>query len=333
MKTAARSILVLDVSPFSRSLWLLPSMRALRAAYPQSFIKVAATKGVCELLDASGLADETIDLGVITAADSGLGSSLKRVGRLARRARKNDADLVIDFSPRLETQLLSRFVLGAETAVPSRLAGVIETLLGGRWRGKQAIPSDYASYLSRMGIQLDDPRLAITLPAQENDQFEKLLSKKGSRGGEPIIILHSSDAGQADRWPAESFADLAARLRHNFGARIVAIDDPYEKSFTEALGKLLPEGAIKVSEPRSLAVAAAVARASLVVMDQKGVAMMASDFSTPVVEITDSPEYAGTGEPRQTVRAAAIARVEVDEVFKAACELMRNCRSSTLFQR
>jgi ADP-heptose:LPS heptosyltransferase len=288
---------------------------------------------VCELLDATGLTDETVDLGVITAGDSGLGGSLKRVGRLARRAKKNDVDLVVDFSPRLETQLLSRFLLGAETAAPSRLAGVIETLLGGRWRGKQGIPSDYASYLSRIGVQLDDPRLAIALPAEENDQFEKLLSKKGSRGGEPIIILHSSEAGQADRWPAESFADLAARLTHNFGARIIAIDDPYEKSFTEAIGKLLQQGAIKVSEPRSLALAAAVARASLVVTDQKGVAMMASDFGTPVVEIADSSEIAGTGGLRQTVRAAAIARVEVDEVFKAACELIQNCRSSTLFQR
>lgn len=333
MKTAARSILVIDVSPFGRALSLLPAMRALRAAYPQSFIRVAATKGACELLGASGAVDETIDLGVITGGDSGLGGSLKRLTRLVRRARKNDVDLLIDFSPRLETQFLSRFVLGVQAAAPPKLAGLFDTLLGGKWRGKQAASSEYAAYLSRVGVRLDDTRLAISLPAEENALFEKLLSKRGSRGGEPIIVLHSAGSGQIDRWPAESFADLASRLTYNFGARIVAVDDPYEDSFTDAMGKLLPQGSIKVSEPRALAVAAAVARASLVITDQKGAARMASDFATPVVEITDSPDDGESGDSRQVVRATAIARAEVEEVFRAACELMQNCRSSTLFRR
>ncbi len=333
MKTDARSILVIDVSPFGRSLSLLPSVRALRASYPQSFIKVAATKGVCELLDAADLPDETIDLGVINAGDTGLGSSVKRLGRLVRRARKSDVDLVIDFSPRLETQILSRFLAGAQTAAPSRLTSIVETLLGGRWRGKQVAASDYANYLARVGVKLTDTRLAIVLPAEENDQFEKLLSKRGSRGGEPIIVLHSSGAGQVDCWPAQSFADLASRLAHNFGARIVAIDDPYTDCFTDATGKLLPQGAIKISEPRAMAVAAVIARASLVITDQRGISRLASDFGTPVVEITDLPDYAEAGDARQVVRATAVARVEVDEVFRAACELMQNCRSSPLFHR
>ncbi|HVG22158.1 MAG TPA: hypothetical protein VNI02_24190, partial [Blastocatellia bacterium] len=132
MSYQPRSILVADMSPFGRSLFLLPAIRSLRAAYPKTFIAVATSAGTCQLLEATGLIDEAIDLGVIKASSDGsYAGALKRAARLYRRARRLQFDLVIDFSPRLETQALFRFIVRARTITPSRMPRVIEMLLGG----------------------------------------------------------------------------------------------------------------------------------------------------------------------------------------------------------
>ncbi|HSE97881.1 MAG TPA: glycosyltransferase family 9 protein, partial [Blastocatellia bacterium] len=61
MTSHPHSILVINAVGFWRSLAMLPAMRALRSAYPRTFITAAATKGTCEILSGAGLADETID--------------------------------------------------------------------------------------------------------------------------------------------------------------------------------------------------------------------------------------------------------------------------------
>src|SRR5512132_262088 len=105
MPQPPRAILAIDTTPFARSLSLLAVIRALRIELPQTFIAVAAATATSQLLMAASLADETIDLGVIKAQHGGDG--LKRLARLFKRARHRDYDLVLDFSPKVDTQVLS----------------------------------------------------------------------------------------------------------------------------------------------------------------------------------------------------------------------------------
>src|ERR1051325_7814831 len=114
-----RAILAIDTTPFAHSLPLLAAIRALRTDLPETYGAVAATPGLGELLAAARLADETIDLGVIKPHEGGDG--LKRLVRLFKRARRRDYDLVLDFSPKLDTQVLSRLVVRARTVMPTRL--------------------------------------------------------------------------------------------------------------------------------------------------------------------------------------------------------------------
>src|SRR5262245_55789019 len=129
MNYPAQSILAIDISTFGQSLELLSVMRALRASYPKALLAAAAPSGTCELLSAAGLADDTIDLGVVRFSRGATGS-LKRLIGLAGRSRRYKFDLVLDFSPRLETQLVSRLVLRAPTLTPSKLPRGIEFFLG-----------------------------------------------------------------------------------------------------------------------------------------------------------------------------------------------------------
>lgn len=332
MNQEPRSILAVDISPFGRSLALLPAMRAIRAAYPKTFITVAASDGACELLAATGLVDKTIELGVIRSSDGGRAGALKRLFQLARRARRLEFDLVIDFAPRIESQMLSRVIVRARTVTPSKLHRVVDLLWG--YRGQDAGDwSDYSSVLNQMGIGASAERFGLELPAEENDQFEKLLAKHGSRGGEPIVLLYSAGKEGHAAWPVESFGETGARLANNFGARVIAVDEPLDKGFTAKVSGLLPKGAIRMAEPRALALAAGVARASLVITDEPGLAQMAVGFSTPVLEVSDSNKASPASKTHKIVYGASKARVTCDEVYEVACLLLQDSRSFSLFER
>jgi len=251
---------------------------------------------------------------------------------LMRRARRYDVDLVLDFSPRLESQILTRFVVRARTVTPSKLPHVVDFLFGNRWRREGEI-SDYASVMRQIGVGGTDGGLAIELPAEENAQFEKFLEKNGSRGGEPIVLIYSAGREGPSAWPIASFGEIGTRLAHNFGARIIAADEPADKAFTDDVMALLPKGAIKLSESRAMTLAAAVARASLVITDEQGLAQMAADMRTPAIEISDSAPQSAIRKSHRIVHGAARARIPTEEVYEIACELLQDSRSASLFQR
>ncbi|HXG64438.1 MAG TPA: hypothetical protein VNO70_04980 [Blastocatellia bacterium] len=330
MNPAPGSLLLIDASPFSRSLVLLPMVRAIRAAYPHTFIAVAATKGVCELITSARLADETIDLGVIKRSGPG---AIKRLFQLVKHTRRDGFDLAVDVSPRIETQLPSRFLLRARLLTPLRLAGVVDSLLG---RGGSERPDTHLSecknVLKQMGLEMKGEEIGIEIPAEENLKFEQLLTKSGSQGGEPLTLLYSANADPARGWSPNKFGEIGERLANNFGARIVAADEPADQTFTRAVGDLLPKGAIKLAEPGALQLAAAIARASVVITDDPGLARLAVDLHTPVVEVS-SGTAAPLSEFHQIVSSSSRAAVPTDEVFIAACAMLKTERSRLLFRR
>ncbi len=337
MPHPARSILAIDASPFGRSLALLPAMRALRASYPKALLVAATSTGIGELLGASGIIDEAIDLGVIKSSERRFTSSLKRFAELVRRARRFNFDLVLDFSPRIETQITSRLFLGARTLTPSRIPRAIEVLLGfaaGPGAADSSALSDYYKVLQQTGVELNDTRLVFAPPVEEDARFEERLAKGGSRGGELIVLLYASNPDDSRGWPAAAFAEVAVRLTNNLGARVVAADEPSGDSFTNATSALLPPSAIKFARPRALELLAAIARASIVITDEPGLAQVASELGTPVVEIADT--ISASAMPSSTHRileGSSRKRVSTDEVYETACELIQDSRSASLFYR
>ena len=256
---------------------------------------------------------------------------------LVRHSRRFTFDLVLDFSPRLETQIASRLVMQARTITPSRSSRTLGMLLelgGVRRSAGQSAPSNYLNVLRQAGIEMSDPRLGIALPPEENTRFESRLANGGSRGGELIVLLYAGNPESRDGWSMAAFAEIGTRLTNNLGVRIIAADEPSDETFTDAANAFLPPGAIKLGKPRALELMAAIARASIVITDEAGIALIASELSTPVVEIVDaiSPTSEGFATHR-IAKGSTRARVSTDEVYDLACEMIQESRSPSLFHR
>lgn len=249
--------------------------------------------------------------------------------KLARRSRRADFDLVMDFSPGAETQLLARVFLNSRVITPAAGPSFIEALFG---RSMSKTGKEYSGMLSRLGIKLGDESVRIELSEDDHARFEQLLARKGSRGGEPIVILHSEMGDVERRWPVERFGDLAVRISLMPGARVVAMDEPHSRMFTDSINAFLPRSAIRLAQPQGKDFFAAIARASLLVTDDPGVARASSEMATPVLEVaeTGSSPQATT---HRIVDGASRTRITVDEVYEAACEMLQSNRSSVLFER
>ncbi len=334
MQNTFHHILVLDFSPFGQSLSLLPACRALRAAHTRTFITVAASRGACDLLSASRLVDEVIDLGVIKSSNQNFSGALGRIARLFKRTRRSDPDLVLDLSPRLETQVFTSALLRTRAVTPSKPFDVLDRLLN--LSGKAARANSHAEEcrkaLKQIGISADMDRLSIALLPEEDARFERLLADKGCRGGQPVVILYSSRA-LAGGWPIDSFAETARRLANNFASRIVAIDEPGDNTFTGIIMPLLPKDAIELREARAVEVVAAIARASIVITDDAGVAEMASDLGAPALELSRFKPSSDLPKSRRVVHAPALARITTDEVYEMASEMIQESRLISLFER
>lgn len=333
----ARSVLAIQMSSFGESLGLLPAMRALRASYPKAFLVAAAPGGTCELLRDCGLVDEVISLGVIKPSDGGHSGTLKRLVGLLRGARRYDFDLILDFSPSLETQIASRLGLRSRVFTPtsgSRVIGMLLELGGaGRATGRPS-RSNYANVLQQIGVELNDFGLAITPRAEEDARFEQRLAAGGSRGGELIGLLYASNPNNRRFWPVDAFGEIGTRLANNLNARIVAADEPSDNSFTRAVSRCLPPGAIKLAEPRTLELIAAIARSSIVITDEPAIAQIASERGTPVIEIADAiSTTAASSTTHRIARGSSRKFVSTDEVYEIASEMIHENRSPSLFHR
>jgi ADP-heptose:LPS heptosyltransferase len=333
MQHHPHSILVVNASHFGRALLMLPAMQALRERFPHTFILAAAAKGISELLKDFQLADETVDLGIIKPTDKSYSGAIKRFLRLMRTTNREGFDFVLDFSPKLETQIAAKLGWRARHVTPSRFANVLDVLLKRQTIFSDNHAADCAFALKKIGVRSVAERYAFPLIDTDGHRFEDLLRRSGSQGAEPVVVLYSSQVGGAHSWPLEKFSETAFRLANNFHARIVAVDEPYTNDFTKAMKASLPKGAILIAAPRSGDFLAAFARASLVITDERGVAKTAADLDAPVIEITDSPSPVVEANSYQVFRSSSPQRVSTEEVYETACAMIQEGRTLPLFRR
>lgn len=338
MANHPRSILVVESLPFGHALASLPAIRSLRAAYPKTMIAAAATRGIVELLVLGNLVDETIDFGVIHLSNQGFFNAVGRSARLFGRARKENFEMVLDFSPGPETHLISRVVLGVKTVTPISVDHFVDRMLG---RARTPLAGDHrrevASALAQLGIKIEETDPVIRPSDEDNQRFEELLARNKSRGGEPIAVLHSAMGDERRRWPVERFGEIASMLVGNLGARVVVADEPHRRAFTNAISSLLPKGSIKVVAPHAIDLLAAIARASIFITDEPGIADAAADFGTPVLEVAEAGlltkrDKSSSSKNHRIVDGAARARIAAEEVYDTAAGMIQENRSSMLFR-
>jgi len=229
----------------------LPALRALRDAFPEHELVLAAPGPLAPLVELGRAADRLVPVEGLAPLPPEL----------------HGADLAVNLHGRgpQSTRLL-------RAACPRRLVA-FAVPEGPAWREDEHEVDRWCRLVTDSGIPADRDRL--DLPPPDCPPLE---------GAEGATIVHPGTSAPSRRWPAERFAEVAAR-EAAAGRPVVVTGGPGEVALARqvAASAGLPEAAVLAGRTDLLQLAAAVAAAARVVCGDTGIAHLATALGTPSV--------------------------------------------------
>jgi ADP-heptose:LPS heptosyltransferase/uncharacterized protein YjbJ (UPF0337 family) len=255
----------------------VPALRALRDAFPEHHLVLAAPAALAPLARLSGAVDEVLDtraLGVPTCPGADLAVNLHGRGPESHRA-------LLAARPR-------RMIAFAAPDVP--------------WGGPDWDPHEHevvrwCRLLEESGIPADPSRVDLPPPdeASARDGAPARSVVAAARGA---TVIHPGAASAARRWPAERWAAVAAAEREA-GRRVVVTGSGDERALAAAVargGGLGPD-AVLAGRTDLAGLAAVVAGAGRVLCGDTGVGHLATAFGVPSVLLFGPTPPAEWGPP------------------------------------
>jgi ADP-heptose:LPS heptosyltransferase len=288
-----------------------PAIRAIRRRYPAARLTYLVERAAAPIVEHNPHLDEVI------LADRPRG--LARVAydlRLARRLRAAQFDIVVDFHGGPRSAWLAR-----ATGAPTRIGYAVP---GRGWLYTTRVPWspdlmpprhsvlsqwDLVAALDRIPAARkaapQGPASIDESPAPERDAVEmaedptatQMVTERLRHAGVPddasLVIIHVSAGNPFRRWPASSFAEVAARLAAGDpGRRIIITSGPSEANAASAVAdearrragsaaaQIIRCGEFDLAELRALA-----ARARLYIGGDSGPMHVASTTRVPIVAL------------------------------------------------
>ncbi|MEM1109920.1 MAG: lipopolysaccharide heptosyltransferase II [Planctomycetota bacterium] len=328
----AERLLVVLPTWFGDILMATPTLRALRRLWPETHLSVLVRDNLTELVEGLPWVDE-----VVPMVKKGRGSS---AFRLAKRLSKQKYDTAV-----LLPNSFRAAALVSMAGIPRRIGyerdgrGVLLTdKLIPRREGRNFLPVptlDYylsiVHYLGGEAYDGDHVMEVATRPEDDERAAELLAGAKGK----PVVLLNPGAQKEFKRWPAERFAQLAARCTNELGCVVAVTGSPDERQvLARVTGAAtttiidLPKAGMNVRLLKSVTKQCAV-----MVTNDTGPRHLAAACDTPLVTLfgPTTPEWTeiGYAKERQVVardagHAESMKQITVDEVFGAAAELLKS---------
>lgn len=233
----------------------VPALRALRAAFPEHRLVLAAPGTIAPLADLSGAVDEVADVAALAPLPAGLHGADVAVN--LHGAGPQSHRVLLAAAPR-------RLIAFAHPEVPEHA-------------GPPHDPDEHevkrwCRLLSAAGIPADPADLELSTPPWP--------APEAALGA---TIVHPGAASPARRWPAERWAAVARVAKE----RVVITGTRAERPLAERIAAMagVPDGAVLAGRTDLRALTAAVASARRVVSGDTGVAHLATALSTPSVTL------------------------------------------------
>ena len=291
-------ILLIRLRQIGDVVFTTPAVHALRAQYPSSHIAYIVEPNAAAIVEGNPDIDEVI----VAPRGGGMGGFAADM-RLGRRLRAERFDLAIDFHGGPRASLLT-WLSGARERVgynvPGR--GWMYTRRVPRTRSAHGRHSVINQWALIDALRADIPRPAPdTFPVMMHGSRDaqasvaRRLADAGVSPADRIVVMHVSAGNPFRRWPAASFADVAARIvAEHHDRRLLVTSGPSEHDaaahvIATARERLTDEGArariVACGEFSLAELRALVDRASLYIGGDSGPMHVASTSSVPIVAL------------------------------------------------
>lgn len=343
MPTNPQNILVIHIAGLSLTTLALPALRSLRQHLPQSRITVVSSSTAADLLLMAGCVDEVLPVARFRGAELLNPRKFYRATKSLGELRRGYYDLAVEFKTNTESGLLLQLAhprerLGSRKNKP--VEAVLDRLaqaLSNRSAALNHTAHGYLKKLEPLGVRPVESEPRLTTVREADEQLDKLLRKHNVGLGELLVGIHPGAGAGRPRWPIERFASIGARMIHNFNARILVFAGPGERGLAKRLVAMLPaRRAIAIESPKIASFVSAAARLSLFIANHSGPAHVAAAAGAPVVVASTfvQPSPQDLLGPRNIhVRAPHVGLISEEEVYEAACRLLKTNRAEFLRSR
>ena len=323
-------LVVLMPTWFGDCLMAIPALRALKQHRPDTHLAVQVREPLSPLLEGLPFVDERIPVPVVGRGSSALGAAAQLRGRafdtavlLPNSFRAASIAALAMIPRRVGYARDGRGPLLTDRLVPQKIGGSFT-------------PVPTLEYYLSLAYYLGAPRREddhhmeiVTRPEDDQRAAELLAAAKGRR----IVLLNPGAQKPEKRWPADRFAQLAARCTNELGCAVAVTGSPAERDILARVTGAATTAIIDLPKAgMNLRLLKSIVRASaLMVTNDTGPRHLAAAAGTPVVTLfgptTPDWTHIGFDAERQVVAADAgkpesMRNIGVDEVFARCRELL-----------
>jgi len=342
MPTASQHILVVHIAGLAQTTLALPALRSLRQHYPQSRITVVSSSTAADLLRLAGCADEILPVTRLRGAEFLNPRKFYRATKSLGELRREYFDLAIEFKASPESGLILQLAPSRE-----RLSGKKKGIEAALDRLSQALSNrpgalrhaahEYLKRLEPLGVRPIEAEPRIATLRESDERIERLLSKHNVGSGELLIGVHPGAGHGKPRWPIDRFASIGSRMIHNFDARVLVFAGPSERGLAKRMAAMLPaRRAIAIESPKIADFVSATARLSLFIANHSGPAHVAAASGAPVIVASTLVQPSAKdllGARIEHIRASHVTLISEEDVYEAACRLLKTNRAEFLWSR
>jgi ADP-heptose:LPS heptosyltransferase len=340
MPTAYQHILVVHVAGLTQTTLALPALRSLRKHLPQSRITIVSSATAADLLRLADCADEILPVARFRGAEFLNPRKFYRSTKSLGELRRESFDLAIEFKTDAESGIVMQFTHSRER-LSGKKRGIEAALdrlskaIGGET--SRHVAHEYLKRLEPLGVRPIEAEPRIATLRESDERIERLLDKNNVGFGELLIGVHPGAGAGKPRWPLDRFSSIASRMIHNFDARVLVFAGPGERGLAKRLAGMLPaRRAIAIESPKISDFVSAAARLSLFIGNHSGPAHVAAATGAPVVVASTQVQPSAIdllGARTEHIRAPHVALISEEDVYEAACRLLKTSRAGFLRSR
>jgi ADP-heptose:LPS heptosyltransferase len=354
-----RHILVVHVAGLAQTTLALPAFRSLRKHFPRARITAVSSATAADLLRLAGGAasafgaasgergcvDEVLPVARVQGVEFLNPRKIYRASKSLAELRREYFDLAIEFKINTESGVVLQFArprerMGGKTSFNQGIEAAMDRLseaLSRRPAALRHVAHEYLRRLEPLGVRPVEAEPRITTLREADERIEKLLSKHNIEFGQLLVGVHPGAGPGKPRWPIDRFVSIASRMIHNFDARVLLFAGPNERGSAKRMAAMLPaRRAVVLESPKMADFASATARLSLFIANQSGPAHVAAAAGAPVVVASTSVQPSAMdllGTRVEHVRAPHPSLISEEEIYEAACRLLKTNRAEFLRSR
>jgi lipopolysaccharide heptosyltransferase I len=310
-----RKICIIKPSAFGDIVQALPLLPVLRRRYPQARITWVVKREFADLL-----ADHP-DLEEVLSID--MRGGWKCWMRLLSDVRRRRFDVVFDLQGLSRTALVT-----LTTGAPLRV-GLESAREGSRWSTHCVIPGTskevpaharYWRVAEFLGLGSMRRETVVGVSESDRQWAERVVESQGNL----IVAMHPGAQWATKQWPANSFAELARRIRREYDASLLLLGTPSERALGEQIERHLrrddPDARVQnlIGSTRLQRLAALLARVDLLLSNDSGPMHLAAGLGTPVLGIFTCTSPHRSGPPGDQHELVA-TRVDCAASYRKVC--------------